>query len=111
MNFFDKLNAAIARNNSLLFLGLDPNPEMLPSNHKESTTNTSAKPALNQMNTASNINVLRDWLQFLIAETSHLVCAYKPTLGFYQALGVTGMELLQQTLKAIPSHIPIILDA
>jgi uridine monophosphate synthetase len=98
MNFFDKLNAAIARNNSLLFLGLDPNPEMLP----RKTT---------QDNTDSIISDLWEYLQFLITETSNLVCAYKPTLGFYQALGVEGMELLQKILKAIPEHIPIILDA
>jgi len=98
MNFFDKLNAAIAHNQSLLFLGLDPNPEMMPirSNSKKETE--------------SIISNLWDWLQFLVAETADLVCAYKPTLGFYEALGVQGMELLHQTLKAIPSHIPIILD-
>lgn len=95
MNFFDKLNAAIARNDSLLFLGLDPNPEMMPHANIE----------------ADNIDWLWDWLQFLITQTVDLVCAYKPTLGFYQALGVRGMELLQQTLQAIPEHIPIILDA
>ncbi|MFM6366784.1 MAG: orotidine 5'-phosphate decarboxylase / HUMPS family protein, partial [Dolichospermum sp.] len=39
------------------------------------------------------------------------VCAYKPTLGFYAALGIPGWELLQRTLNAIPAHIPIILDA
>ncbi len=99
MNFSDKLNAAIAYNNSLLFLGLDPNPEMMPvgSNSKRDTD--------------SIISNLWDWLQFLITQTADLVCAYKPTLGFYQALGVEGIELLQQTLKAIPTHIPIILDA
>lgn len=95
MNFFDKLNAAIARNQSLLFVGLDANLEMMPR----------------RGNTASIIADLSDWLQFLISQTSDLVCAYKPTLGFYQALGVPGLELLEQTLKAIPAHIPVILDA
>lgn len=95
MNFFDKLNAAIARNQSLLFVGLDPNPEMMPVRE----------------NTASIIADLSDWLQFLISQTSDLVCAYKPTLGFYEALGVPGLELLERTLKAIPDYIPVILDA
>lgn len=99
MNFFDKLNAAIARNQSLLFVGLDPNPEMMPAFIRS------------QGNTESIIGDLWNWLQFLIYETSDLVCAYKPTLGFYQALGVQGLELLHQTLKAIPAHIPVILDA
>ncbi|MFB8788148.1 MAG: bifunctional orotidine-5'-phosphate decarboxylase/orotate phosphoribosyltransferase [Potamolinea sp.] len=96
MNFFEKLNAAIAQNQSLLFIGLDPNPEMLPSRfcqHK------------------SNIDNLWDWLQYQISQTADLVCAYKPTFGFYKALGAPGMELLHNTLKAIPAHIPIILDA
>lgn len=99
MNFFDKLNAVIARNQSLLFVGLDPNPEMMPTRYYSSE------------DTEDIISSLSKWLQFLIAETADLVCAYKPTLGFYEALGVQGMELLEQTLNAIPSHIPIILDA
>lgn len=99
MNFFDKLNAAIARNQSLLFVGLDPNPEMMPTRYYSSEDKEDI------------ISSLSKWLQFLIAETADLVCAYKPTLGFYEALGVQGIELLEQTLLAIPTHIPIILDA
>lgn len=99
MNFFDKLNAAIARNQSLLFVGLDPNPEMMPTRY------------CSKGDSEGIIRGLRDWLQYQIAQTSDFVCAYKPTLGFYEALGVQGLELLQQTLKAIPAHIPIILDA
>ncbi len=99
MNFFDKLNAAIARNQSLLFVGLDPNPEMVPARY------------CSREDTASTINGLWDWLQFIIAETVDVVCAYKPTLGFYQALGAPGLELLAQVMDAIPTHIPVILDA
>jgi len=95
MNFADKLNRAIASNHSLLFVGLDPNPEMMPQRYQ-----------------STDIVVgLWDWLQFIIDQTADLVCAYKPTLGFYQALGVPGLELLYKTLAAIPTHIPIILDA
>ncbi|MBW4574050.1 MAG: bifunctional orotidine-5'-phosphate decarboxylase/orotate phosphoribosyltransferase [Aphanothece sp. CMT-3BRIN-NPC111] len=99
MNFFDKLNGAIARNQSLLFVGLDPNPEMMPTHYGSPDDSESI------------INSLWEWLQFIITETSDLVCAYKPTLGFYEALGAQGLELLHQTLAAIPAHIPIILDA
>ncbi|MBR8834946.1 MAG: bifunctional orotidine-5'-phosphate decarboxylase/orotate phosphoribosyltransferase [Stigonema ocellatum SAG 48.90 = DSM 106950] len=95
MNFIDKLNGAIAENQSLLFVGLDPNPEIMPSSY-----------------TSSDIMAgLWDWLKFIISETCDKVCAYKPTLGFYQALGAPGLELLHQTLTIIPPHIPIILDA
>ena len=96
MNFFNKFNTAISQNQSLLFVGLDPNLEMLPSRFCQHN---------------SNIDNLWDWLQYQIAQTADLVCAYKPTFGFYKALGAPGMELLHNTLKAIPSNIPIILDA
>ncbi|HEY9741844.1 MAG TPA: bifunctional orotidine-5'-phosphate decarboxylase/orotate phosphoribosyltransferase [Coleofasciculaceae cyanobacterium] len=99
MNFFEKLSAAIAHNQSLLFVGLDPNPEMMPSGF------------CTQGDTGSIIDNLWNWLQYQITQTADLVCAYKPTLGFYQALGAPGLELLHKTLTAIPAHIPIILDA
>ncbi len=99
MNFFEKLNAAIAHNQSLLIVGLDPNPEMIPSRYRQQADN------------GSIIDDLWDWLQDQIAQTIDLVCAYKPTFGFYKALGAPGLELLHKTLTAIPSHIPIILDA
>lgn len=98
MNFFTKLEEAIARNQSLLVVGLDPNPEMLPETYLQ--------------NNPSNLMAgLQAWLQWIIQQTSDRVCAYKPTLGFYQALGVAGLELLDLVLATIPSHIPIILDA
>ena len=99
MNFFEKVNAAIARNQSLLVVGLDPNPEIIPNRYRQQADN------------GSIIDDLWDWLQDQIAQTLDLVCAYKPTFGFYKALGVPGLELLHKTLTAIPSHIPIILDA
>jgi len=95
MNFFDKLNTNISRNQSLLFVGLDPNPEMMPARFQSTDI----------------ITGLENWLKFVIAETADFICAYKPTLGFYQALGIPGLELLAKTLAAIPAHIPIILDA
>lgn len=96
MNFLDKLNAAIKRNQSLLCVGLDPNPEMLPRYCQPGER---------------TLEALKDWLQFVITETTDRVCAYKPTLGFYQAFGAEGLELLQQILQAIPGNIPVILDA
>ncbi len=95
MNFYDKLNSTILQNQSLLFVGLDPNPEMIPERY----------------NSQDIITGLGNWLQFIITETAAKVCAYKPTLGFYEALGIPGLELLNKTLAAIPNNIPIILDA
>jgi uridine monophosphate synthetase len=99
MSFSDKLEASMLRNQSLLFVGLDPNPEMLPDRFRPTH------------HPVDRIASLREWLEDVVAQTADLVCAYKPTLGFYQALGAAGLELLQQILSIIPSHLPIILDA
>ena len=97
MNFFTKLNLSISRNNSLLVIGLDPNPEMLPQSY------------LGKGKTLSDS--LGYWLKSIIEKTSDLVCAYRPTLGLYYALGTEGLALLDEVLKTIPEDIPIILDA
>ncbi|MCL1472628.1 bifunctional orotidine-5'-phosphate decarboxylase/orotate phosphoribosyltransferase [Argonema antarcticum] len=97
MQFFDKLLYAIERNQSLLYVGLDPDlDEMVVSENGDKTL---------------LLSQLWEWLDTVIAQTEDLVCAYKPILGFYQALGAPGLELLKQTLHRIPPHIPIILDA
>lgn len=97
MNFTDKLYQAIANNQSLLIVGLDPNPEMMPPKYLHGDRNL--------------IESTEAWLLWVINSTSDRVCAYKPTLGFYQALGIAGLQLLKRVLAAIPPSIPIILDA
>lgn len=110
MPFLNKLEAAIAHHSSLLIVGLDPNPELLPARFNQAAT-SEYRWTDNPYPGDTLIEGLWQWLKFIIAETSELVCAYKPTLGFYQALGIPGMELLQRVLQAIPSHVPVILDA
>ena len=95
--FQTKLNQAIARNQSLLVVGLDPNPEMLPPHYRQDY--------------GSELAALSAWLHDLIAQTAAQVCAYKPSLGFYQALGAPGLELLVELLAALPPELPVILDA
>ncbi|MGK7945078.1 MAG: bifunctional orotidine-5'-phosphate decarboxylase/orotate phosphoribosyltransferase [Microcystaceae cyanobacterium] len=97
MSFFEKLSQAIAQNNSLLIVGLDPNPEMLPSWMGD--------------NKRSLMQNLEDWLVGVIEKTKDHVCAYKPTLGFYEALGNEGFTLFMSICQAIPQQIPIILDS
>lgn len=50
MNFLDKLNAAIEQNQSVLYLGLDPNPELLPVHYG------------NPENSSELMLCLQDWL-------------------------------------------------
>lgn len=102
MSFFAKLEAAIARNDSLLVVGLDPNLEMVPDRYRRPNNGDRA---------TQGIKGLQDWLLWVIEQTQNRVCAYKPTLGFYEALGAPGLALLETVLQAVPDSIPVILDA
>jgi len=87
MKFADKLLNASRRNNSWLCIGLDPDPELMP-----------------------RTDVL-GFNKAIIGATSDLVCAYKPNLAFYEALGVEGLGILEKTIKQVPDDIPVIGDA
>jgi orotidine-5'-phosphate decarboxylase len=88
MNFVEKLAGAIRRNKSLVCVGLDPDPELMPE-----------KLSVSEFNKA------------IIDATSDLVCAYKPNLAFYEALGDEGMNALRATVRHVPDYIPVIADA
>ena len=100
MGFFVQLTDAIADRQSLLVTGLDPNPEMLQSwAHRRG------------MGGRSFLSQARHWIKAVIEATAPHVCAYKPSLGFYQALGPVGLELLREVRELVPLDIPLIIDA
>ena len=100
MGFFIRLTDAIASNRSLLVAGLDPNPEMLQSwAHRRG------------MGGRSFLSQARHWIKAVIEATADQVCAYKPSLGFYQALGPIGLELLREVRELVPLSMPLIVDA
>ncbi len=100
MGFFLQLTDAISSRHSLLVAGLDPNPEMLQSW------------ALRRgMGGRSFLSQARHWIKAVIEATADHVCAYKPSLGFYQALGPIGLELLREVRELVPLEIPLIIDA
>ncbi len=87
MKFVNKLLEAGRKNRSLLCVGLDPDPQKLP---------------------------VKDVFEFnkaIIDATADLVCAYKPNLAFYEALGIRGLQALKKTVAYIPEDIPVIGDA
>jgi len=85
--FREKLRLASEANNSRLCIGLDPDPELMAHPH------------------------IPSFLQEIVDATSDLVCAYKPNLAFFEALGTGGMQLLLEGLRSVPKHIPVIADA
>jgi orotidine-5'-phosphate decarboxylase len=88
MNFIDKLNTAVKQNRSLVCVGLDTSPELIPA----------------------GMSVL-DFNKAIIDATADLVCAYKPNIAFYEAQGTKGLDTLYKTLKHMPKDIPVIIDA
>ena len=86
MNFIEKLTNAARRNKSLLCVGLDPDPGLMPN----------------------NIGIF-EFNQAIIDATSDLVCAYKLNFAFYEALD--DIDALKRTVKYIPDEIPVIGDA
>ena len=100
VTFFLKLTEAIASRQSLLITGLDPNPEMLQSWNRNRGGGA-----------GSFLSQSRRWIKAVIEETSDHVCAFKPSLGFYQALGAVGIDLLREVRELVPLEIPLILDA
>lgn len=100
MTFFLKLTEAIASRQSLLITGLDPNPEMLHTWNRSRGGGT-----------GSFLSQARRWIKAVIEATADHVCAVKPSLGFYQALGAVGIDLLREVRELVPPDLPLILDA
>ena len=92
MNFREKLEAAWERGDTMLCIGLDPEPGLMPEGVGADEV--------------AKFNIA------IIEATSDLVCAYKPNVAFYEALGPErGYAALRETLAAIPSHIITLADA
>ncbi|MFM8936371.1 MAG: bifunctional orotidine-5'-phosphate decarboxylase/orotate phosphoribosyltransferase [Vulcanococcus sp.] len=100
MGFFVQLTEAIAARQSLLMTGLDPNPEMLQSWAQR-----------RGMANRSFLSQARHWIKAVVEDTSPHVCAIKASLGFYQALGPLGLELLLEVRDLVPRDLPLIIDA
>jgi orotidine-5'-phosphate decarboxylase len=88
--FLDKLEKACQANRSLLCVGLDPDPSRMP------TTD------------------VYEFNRAIVDATADLVCAYKPNLAFYEALGLDGLKALERTLehiRGVSTNVLIIGDA
>lgn len=96
MNFKQKFENIVKKNNSLLCVGLDPDLDKL-KNH-----------VLKKKNSIFEFN------KKIIDATHDLVCTYKPNIAFYEAYGLDGLKQLKQTFRYLKSNypeIPIVLDA
>lgn len=93
--FRDLLAGAVATNDSLLCVGLDPEIEKVPVSLR-------ALPVE---------EALIAFLRGIVDATGDLACCYKPNLAFYLAHGAAGWAVLLRLRALIPAHLPLLLDA
>jgi orotidine-5'-phosphate decarboxylase len=93
VSFFSTLRASVARANSYLCIGLDPDPARVPAHLR------------------GQPDPIYAFCAELIAATADLSCAFKPNSAFFEACGASGMETLRRVIAAVPAGIPVILDA
>ena len=78
----ERLNSASISNQSLVCVGLDPDPDLM---------------------------AIKDVAEFnsrIVDATHDLVCAYKPNFPFYEALGIPGLRALERTVEHIRDVAP-----
>lgn len=92
MNFTQRLSGVQSRGDTLLSIGLDIDPLLVPPGLPAGTAG------------------LLEFNRTIIDATSDLVCAYKVNLAFYEALGRDGWELLYRTRELIPPGVLAIAD-
>ncbi len=97
MTFSEKLKSAVQDSESTLCVGLDPNLDLMPN-------------PITSMDQPNHQKV-EQFLKRVIDVTAEYCAAYKPNLGFFEALGADGWDTFQTILNYIPSNKIIIADA
>ena len=84
---FEKLDAAATKTNSFVWVGLDPSIDRAP------------------------INDIAAFNRAIIDATKDAVSAFKPQFAYYEAMGIKGFKILENTIRHIravaPTHIII----
>lgn len=94
MSFIDQLRAAEAQNQSLLCVGLDPDPARFPAQLK------------------GDANRIFDFCAAIVDATADLVIAFKPQIAYFAAHRAEAqLEQLVAHMRRTAPHVPVILDA
>ena len=94
MRFTDRLAAAQTRADSMLCVGLDPEPSKFPGAWK------------------NDPGRIHDFCAGIIDATKDLVCAYKPQIAYFAAHRAEDqLEWLMAYIRRVAPDVPVILDA
>lgn len=97
MTFTEKLTRSIKTSNSVLSVGLDPDPVKIPL------------PLRQQFD--DPYDLVFEFCRRVIESTKSEAAAYKPNLAFFEALGSGGWRVMESLLDVIPHGKIIIADA
>jgi orotidine-5'-phosphate decarboxylase len=94
MTFLEMLSAAERQNNSMLCVGLDPEPTKFPDRIK------------------GDSNKIYDFCAAIVDATADLVNSFKPQIAYFAAHRAEDqLERLMEHMRRVAPHVPIILDA
>jgi len=94
MNFIDRLRRAEQRNNSLLCVGLDPEPAKFPGAWQ------------------GDASRILDFCSAIVDATHDLVIAFKPQIAYFAAQRAEDqLEALIAHIRRVAPEVPVILDA
>ncbi len=94
MTFLDMLGAAERQNQSLLCVGLDPDPAKFPAGLK------------------GDASKIYDFCAAIVEATADTVIAFKPQIAYFAAHRAEDqLEKLMRLMKAVAPQVPVILDA
>jgi orotidine-5'-phosphate decarboxylase len=85
MRYSERLTARIESAGTRLCVGLDPRPEMIDGD-------------------------IAEFLDRVVGETAEHAAAFKPNMAYFEALGLRGLQILEDLLENMPKEVPVILD-
>ncbi len=88
MTYSEKLAQRIQTVGSRLCVGIDPRPEF-----------------------SGGIEAMPEFLKRVVGETAEYAAAFKPNMAYFEAMGLRGIEILEEMLQSMPKEVPVILDA
>ena len=91
--YLDRLAARSAAVGTVLCVGLDPDPASLPASF------------------SADLAGVETFCRLVIEAAAPRVAAIKPNLAFFEAYGSAGLAALERLRAAIPSDIPVVMDA
>ena len=87
MRYAERLQNRINETGSRLCVGIDPRPG------------------------DDGIEAVPDFLKRLVDETWEHAAAFKPNMAYFEAMGLRGIEILEELMGRMPKEVPVILDA